>query len=78
MSRMTTLQEETNLIDFAMRAAKLFAEKPECSTFSACGIIEPGCLLALRWGMGNDCVLVVKLDESNQPVNFQQAVKHVK
>jgi hypothetical protein len=42
------------------------------------GEIEPGCWLALRWGMGKDCVLVLKLDEFEQPVNFQNIIKRAK
>jgi len=44
-------------IEFAKVAMKWFIEHPEHTTFTE---KEPddGCLFAVRWGMGQDCVLV--------------------
>lgn len=55
------VEEEMERIRFADRAARYFALHPECQSFSDADI-SPGCLLALRWGLGDDCVLVLKLD----------------
>jgi hypothetical protein len=68
---MTSLDEEAKLTAFAVAAAKQFAFHSELASF---GDIKPGAYLALRWGLGNDCVLVLKLDPDFQPVNFQQAI----
>jgi hypothetical protein len=32
----------------------------------------------MRWGMGGDCVLVLKLDEDFELVNYQQIIRTVK
>ena len=58
-------------IEFARRAAKDFEEHPEHSSY---GDLEPGSLLALRWGLGNDCVYVFKLDEYFVPTNYMNIV----
>lgn len=60
---------------FMEGAAAKFASNPAMWSFST-GEIHPGCLLALRWGMSDDCVLVVKLDEFHVPTIYSQAVKH--
>jgi hypothetical protein len=74
MSRMTTKQEELDRLAFAERAAACFRSDPKLATFSDRSV-SPGSYLALRWGLGNDCVLVVKLDEYDEPINYQQLVR---
>lgn len=74
MSRMTTIKEVTAELEFAKRAAAHFKEHPEHSTFGD-EFPEPGCLLAVRWGMGNDCVLVVKLSDDHVPTIYQQDIR---
>jgi len=74
--RMTSMKETTEVLEFAKAAAKKFAENQNYTTFTT-GPMEPGVLLAIRWGMGDDCVLVVRLDEFFEPVNFQQLVREV-
>lgn len=75
MSRMTTVNETESLLSFAKTAGAWFVANPKGATFGGTG---PGELLALRWGMGGDCVLVVKLDADFEPINFQQAARAVK
>lgn len=76
MSQMTTISQQKYLVTFAEDAAKWFSQNPEGATYSyetpSTGKCE---LLALRWGLGNDCVLVVKLDPDWAPVNFQNCIK---
>ena len=72
MSRMTSIAAETARMDFAKKAAAHFEAHPDHASF---GDIAPGNLLALRWGLGNDCVLVLRLDENEEPVNFQSIIK---
>ena len=74
VARMTYVQDERARIAFAEKAAAHFAAHPEHWTYSD-GDLAPGCLLALRWGCGNDCVLVARLDESEQLVNFQSIIR---
>lgn len=71
--RMTTAWEELELIRFVERASEDFEAHPEHITYTD-GEIVPGCLFAVRWGLGKDCVLVFKLDEFFQPVNYQNVI----
>jgi HD-like signal output (HDOD) protein len=58
--------------EFAKKAAADFEAHPEHATF---GNIGCGEYLALRWGMDNDCVLVIKQDEAMEAVNYYQLIK---
>jgi len=71
--RMTSVHAETARMDFAKLAAKHFAENPKHWTF---GELTPGSLLAIRWGLGEDCVLVIRQDDE-EPVNFQNIIEGV-
>lgn len=68
--RMSELDEE---VTFMKKAAEYFAAHPGKSSY---GDIEPDTFLALRWGLGDDCVLVLKLAESWQhtPTNYQNVI----
>lgn len=61
-------------LEFANRAAAHFATHPKHSTYTDSEIIH-GCFFAVRWGMGEDCVVVLKLDESHMPTNYQNLVR---
>ena len=69
--RHTTATETREHLAFAERAAKHFAENPTHSSF---GDVEPESLLALRWGLGDDCVLVVRLADE-VPVIYAQLIR---
>lgn len=71
--RMVRVEEEMEQIRFAERAARYFALHPECQSFSDLDI-KPGCLIALRWGLDDDCVLVLKLDDQFEPTNYQNII----
>ena len=71
---MTYINDEIETQEFAKLAAERFAGNKELYSFTKDKII-PGCLFALRWGLGEDCVVVFKLDENFEPINFQQLVK---
>lgn len=77
---MTRAVYETQIVEeleFARQAAESFAKHPEFSTYTA-GDIEPGCFLAIRWGLGEDCVMVIRLDESHVPTNYMEIVRQFK
>lgn len=74
MMRVTSVSEQQEIIAFAERAAQDFAKDPNMTSF---GTIGGGAFLALRWGLGNDCVLVLKQDECFEPVVFGQIIKEV-
>lgn len=61
-------------LSFARKAAKHFAEHPEHNTYAE-DEIQQGCFLAIRWGLMDDCVVVVKLDESHVPTNYMELVR---
>ena len=71
--RMVKVEEEMERIRFADRAARYFSLHPECQSFSDIDL-SPGCLLALRWGLNADCVLVLKLDAHFEPTNYQNII----
>ena len=72
MTRMTTIDEELARIEFAKKAAEHFAMNPKHWSF---GDLKPETLLALRWGLSDDCVLVLKLDPDFEPINYQNFVR---
>lgn len=61
-------------ITFARKAAAHFAKHPEHTTYTG-DDIKPGCLLAMRWGLMDDGVLVVKLDEGHVPTNYAELIR---
>ena len=72
--RMTTRADELEQLAFAEKAAADFKANPKHYSYTD-GAIKPGALLALRWGLGEDCVLVLKLDDSHEPTNYQQLAR---
>jgi len=72
--RTINMNEENEIQAFAKRAAAHFSENSDVATYSDKGLSR-GCLLALRWGMGEDCVVVVKLSEGFEPINYTQLIK---
>lgn len=71
--RSTYLSEAKDEQEFALKAAKAFANNPALATFTE-GDIKPDAYLAIRWGLGRDCVVVVKLDSVHQPINYMEIV----
>ena len=72
--RQICLKEEKERADFALRAAANFAKYPEHSVYTDAEII-PGCEIGLRWGLDNDCVLVLQFAEFVEPVLYAQVVE---
>ena len=75
MGRLTSLEQEKELIAFVDKAALHFETHKEHNTFTEAEI-EPGVLFAIRWGMGRDCVLVFRISEDFVPRIYQQAIKN--
>ena len=76
MLKQVNIDSEIAQIEFAKKAAKAFAGNSELSTFSY-GAPTPGSFLALRWGLGEDCVLVIKIDENHTPTNYAQLIRTI-
>ena len=72
--RMVYIDDEIEQLKFARKAAKEFSKDSKMYSFSY-GELKPGTLLALRWGLLDDCVLVVRLYEIHRPTNYQNLVK---
>jgi CO dehydrogenase/acetyl-CoA synthase beta subunit len=72
--KMVFMSNEDKVKDFAKRAAKDFAEHDKHYTFVDSNI-EAGCLFALRFGPDNDCVVVFRLDDNFEPINYQQLIQ---
>ena len=71
--RMVKVEEEMEQIRFAEKAARYFALRPPAYAYSD-GEFSPGSLLALRYGLNSDCVLVLKLDDKFEPTNYQNII----
>jgi hypothetical protein len=69
--------EEIARLEFAQIAAKHFENNLTDVTFTIAGP-KAGALLALRWGLGCDCVVVVKLCEETEPCNYPQFINREK
>jgi hypothetical protein len=67
------MSEEIERQEFAKKAADWFAKEPKCFTFTD-GEIVAGCWFAVRWGLGEDCVVVFKIDEDSPVVNYHQLI----
>lgn len=72
--RLTTEREELERLAFAKKAAAAFVADSRLATFSSNGPVR-GEYFALRWGLGEDCVLVFKISEDAPIVNYQQLAR---
>jgi len=71
------MEEEDEVREFAERAASHFANHERCTSYTDANI-EAGYLFALRFGLDEDCVIVFRLDENFEPINYQQLIKRIK
>lgn len=72
--RMVFMPNEDEIKSFAKKAAKDFAKHDKHYTFTDSDI-KAGCLFALRFGSDNDCVVVFRLDDNFEPINYQQLIQ---
>jgi len=72
--KMTYLQDEECIVEFAKRAAINFAKNPQHYTYTD-GDIRSGFLFAMRFGLGDDCVVVFRIADDFEPVNFQELIR---
>lgn len=71
--RMVYMSEDDEVRDFAKMAAMVFAKHRSIYTYTNGGI-EAGGLFAVRFGGGDNCVVVFRLDEDFEPINYQQLI----
>lgn len=72
--RLTDIASELEQIEFAREAAAHFAKNSAHWSYSR-GEIQPGERIAMRWGLGDDCVLVFRIGDE-LPTIFAQAIRH--
>ncbi len=70
--KIVSIIEETEKLKFIEEAAEHFAKHPEHSSYTSENIVE-GCWFAVRWGLGNDCILAFKV--GSEPELFEQVIK---
>jgi hypothetical protein len=73
--KMTHIEEEKEKIEFLERAKKSFSENKEFHTYTDNGRIENGEFFAIRWGIGGDCIVIFKVSEECEPINFQNVLE---
>ena len=66
------IEDEIEQLDFANKAAMAFEKNDKLATYG--GQILPGALLALRWGLMDRSVLVVRLDQSHVPTVYPDII----
>lgn len=71
--RMLNLEEQQEKLDFVKEAAECFKNNPGYTTYTSGGIV-PGCLFALRFGLGSNCVVVFRIDENFPVENFTEVI----
>lgn len=71
---MTYMDHEQETQAFARRAAAHFAKEPGHYTYTD-GEIQAGELFAMRYGLGDDCVVVFRIDGAFTPTNYQELVR---
>jgi len=74
---MTYIDDETDILNFVQVASEHFSTHHKHTTFTL-EDITPGCLMALRYGGGNDCIVVFRLSDKYEVINFQQCIKQQK
>jgi hypothetical protein len=67
------INDDDEALEFAKKAASHFARRKNHISFTD-GAIEGGCLFALRWGMNYDGVVVFRLDEDFEPINYLRLI----
>ena len=72
--RMVYISEDDEVRDFAKMAARVFAKHKGVYTYTDGGI-EAGELFAVRFGGGDNCVVVFRLDEDFEPINYLQLIE---
>lgn len=72
--KITYISNEEDNQSFARRAAEHFAENPKHWTYTD-GDIVAGCMFAMRYGLGNDCVVIFKISHDADVINYQELIR---
>lgn len=63
------LEEEEEKLNFVKMAAKAFEKDAKLNTFTE-GEIKSGVYFAVRWGLGDNCVLCLRLSDKEEPTVY--------
>lgn len=74
MMRLVYPSDLRDEIAFAERVAKAMGKDPEMQSYTD-GEIVPGCLIGLRWGLEDDCVLVLRLSDYHTPTIYGEVIQ---
>jgi len=72
--RSVYLHKEKTKEVFAMEAAQHFKENDKSETYTSNGKIEQECWFARRWGLDRNCVVVFKVCEFEEVVNYCEVI----
>lgn len=67
--RMLTMSEELKKLRFVTEAKKYMNSRPKCYSY---GVLEPGEYFAMRFGLGDNCLVVFRIDPDCNIENYQQ------
>lgn len=67
--RQIEISKQKERLEFALEAAEYFSKHKEKTTYTS-GEILAGELFALKFGLGDDCVVVFRLDEYELIENY--------
>jgi len=71
MKKITMTLEELEIIhEFLKAAMDRFKENPEYFSVSNVERGQPNCFMALRGGLSDSCIEIVKIDETFTPIRF--------
>lgn len=71
----TTTEDVVRELEFVQKAAAAFAKYPDMATYME--KLKPGGYIALRWGVLERGVLLLKLDSNFVPINYRDAIAQV-
>ena len=67
---MTHLDEEKDRLAFVEKVIENFSINTKHCTY---GDLTPGSLFALRYGLGNDCIVIFQISDE-EPRNYQNVI----
>lgn len=70
--RQINIEQQLSEIEFVNRAKECFKESAKIRTYTDSGTLEEGELFAMKWGLGDDCIVVFYI--GSEPINYTQVI----
>lgn len=70
--RVTDIETENEQVEFAQEAARVFSVDANLATYG--GEIKSGAFLAIRWGLMDRSVLLVRVDKDHEPTVYKDII----